>query len=113
GRLLAAVGGIPGKQNMQGEVTVWEVATGKEVRSFAGHAERVGTVAWSPDGRMLATGSGDRTLRLWEVASGAERAKFAHGGWVRSVAFSPDGRHVAAASPAAPCYVWDVFGRST
>jgi hypothetical protein len=60
---------------------------------------------------MLATGSVDATLRLWEVASGGERQRITgHAGMIHSVAFAPDGRTLAAASAEAPVYVWDVLG---
>jgi hypothetical protein len=60
---------------------------------------------------MLATsGAGDKTLRLWEVASGKERRRITgHETIVASVDFSPDGRMLGASSPDAPVYLWDVY----
>lgn len=58
-----------------------------------GHAEDVSKVAISPDNRMLATGSWDKTVKIWDVASGKELKTLGnYPSWVHSVAFSPDGQ---------------------
>ncbi|MBA4064962.1 MAG: hypothetical protein C0501_14860 [Isosphaera sp.] len=67
GSLLAAVG-YGGAGNRQGLVELWDPATGKRVAAAVGHEEGVNAVAFGPDGRTLATGSGDGVLNLWDVA---------------------------------------------
>ena len=63
-----------------------------------GHEGSVRGVAFSPDGRLLASASSDRTIKLWEVATGAEVATLrGHTAQVQTVAFLPDGRLLASA----------------
>ena len=48
---------------------LWDVATGREIRTFTGHSQWIYSVAFSPDGRQALSGSGDQTLKLWDVDS--------------------------------------------
>ena len=65
---MALSGG--GFRRFDNYVSVWEVSTGKVLRKLEGHSRPVTSVAFSPDGRLILSGSKDRTLRLWEVATG-------------------------------------------
>ena len=65
-------------------------------------------VAFSPDGRLLATASKDKTARLWDPATGeCLRTLTGHDDFVRGVAFSPDGRLLATASNDKTARLWD------
>jgi WD40 repeat protein len=104
-------------------LTLWDVATGGLIRTFggdsAGHATTVNSVAFSPDGRTALSGGGgpgewlerDKTLRLWEVATGKVLRTFeGHPDSINSVAFSPDGRTALAAS-GNEIWQWDLYRR--
>jgi len=97
GKLLAT--GSCSRCPHQGEIKLWEVATGREVRTISDHSDLslVLSVAFSPDGQLLASSFGNN-IKLWEVSSGREARTLKDTVWVNSVAFSPDGKLLASGS---------------
>lgn len=97
------------KLKLSSTLKLWDVATGRELRAFAGEMGDVYSVAISPDGRFGLSGSYDAKVRLWELASGRELRSFAgHNGGVYSVAFSPDGRFALSGSTDKTMKLWEL-----
>ena len=88
---------------------LWDLAAGKEIRTFTGHAHSVNSVAISPNGRTALSGSDDHTLKLWDLATGKEIRTFTgHADVVNSVAFSPDGHMALSGSHDKTLKLWDL-----
>ncbi|KAE9401076.1 WD40 repeat-like protein [Gymnopus androsaceus JB14] len=90
-------------------VYIWNVATGQQIQKLIGHSQFVSSAAFSPDGKQVVTGSGDKTAIIWNVATGQQiQILKGHSGQVISVAFSPDGKQVASGSADETAMVWNV-----
>jgi WD40 repeat protein len=73
-------------------VKVWDAATGRPARTLKGHTGWVKSVAFSPDGKRLASAGQDGAVKAWDPATGQEtRSLTGHTQEVRSAAWSPDG----------------------
>jgi WD40 repeat protein len=80
--------------------------------TLSGHSGSVSSVAFSPDGKTLASASGDQTVKLWDIATRKELATLSgHSGVVTSVAFAPDGKILASANGDTTVKLWDIVTR--
>lgn len=84
----------------------------EDIPQITGHPKETWSVAFSPDGRLLATGSDDESVRLWNLASGEMLHEFkGHEATVAKVAFSPQGNLLASAGFDQTIRIWDVAAR--
>src|SRR6476620_327192 len=93
GKFLAATGGRPGRS---GEVQIWDVADKKLALSVPVTNDSLFGVSWSPDGKRVAFGCTDKSVRAIDIKTGAQVLfQQSHDDWVLGTAFSVDGNHLA------------------
>lgn len=86
---------------------MWDIQSKKIRNIFAGHEQDIYSLDFARNGRHIASGSGDKTVRLWDIDVGQQVLTLSIEDGVTTVAISPDGRYVAAGSLDRSVRVWD------
>lgn len=95
----------------EGEIKIWDVKSGKSIKSLLGHVLNVEALAISKDGKQLASGSDDSTVKIWDLGTGKDTQTIkGHTDTVISVAFSPDAKLLATTSFDRTVRLWDIAG---
>ncbi|MCS1406930.1 MAG: hypothetical protein M2R45_00086 [Verrucomicrobia subdivision 3 bacterium] len=106
GATLYSAAGEPG---LSGEIKKWNTTTGDLLQTMSGHTDSIYSLALSPDGSLLATGSYDQQILLWNTAEGTRsRTLSGHQGAVFDLDFRPDGKILASASADRTIKLWNV-----
>jgi WD40 repeat protein len=102
----AVLAALRGKQDAFGN----RAAPVEAVRSFTikGHTNVIHAVAFSPDGKWIATGSADKTIRIWNAATGERKDRISHTDPIYCLSFSPDGKTLASGGADKAITLWDV-----
>ena len=91
----------------------YDIKTHRLLKRFIGHTQHVNSVSFSPDCKLLASGSADKTIRFWDVANGRLlKSLDGHTASVTSISFSPDGKTLASGGNDGKVQLWDVAKRT-
>lgn len=95
----------------EGRIQFWNWNSRRNIKSFTHSSSNglpINSLAFSPDGKILVSGSDDFSIKLWDVDSGKELKSGKHSSRVRTVAFSPDGKLIASGDDSGIIKIWDV-----
>jgi WD40 repeat protein/uncharacterized caspase-like protein len=97
-----------------GKIKIWHNADGKQklVRTLPGHKETISEIVYSPDGKLIASGSWDRTIKLWDAETGKLiDTLIGHQDGINSITFSPDSQTLISGSEDKTIKIWNISDR--
>ena len=107
GRFIAAAGHTGSRTAKANFAQTWNISTGKKLLDLSGHTDGVCSITYSSNGRFIATGSDDTTVRLWDAETGAPLATLTGpNDSAKSVAFAPNGRSIVSGSFDKKIHIW-------
>ena len=79
-------------------VNMWEIQSGRLLRTFWGHNAAITALAYSPDGKTFASGDENGNIKIWNIASGKELYSLSEHSWdINTLEYSPNGKHIVSA----------------
>ena len=111
---IASASGDPVNADVDNTVQVWDALDGGHPLTYREHFYYVHAVAWSPDGKYIASGSADTRVQVWDAVTGNNIVTYRkHASKVNAVAWSPDGKRIASASDDRTVQIWDAATGNT
>jgi WD40 repeat protein len=108
-RIVSGTGaaGIHGPVTADNSIRVWDPATGQTLLTYTGSTAQAYALAWSPDGKRIASGGDDKLVRVWSATTGETALLYrGHSDIIFHVAWSPDGTRIASASVDGTVQIW-------
>ncbi len=114
GRRIASASGAALNADVDNTVQIWNALTGDDLLIYRDHFYFVTAVAWSPDGKKIASASADTNVQVWNMASGSNILTYrGHSSKVNTVVWSPNGSRIASASDDRTVQIWDATTAET
>ncbi|HEX9131932.1 MAG TPA: serine/threonine-protein kinase [Ktedonobacteraceae bacterium] len=105
---IASASGAAVNADVDNTVQLWNALSGDDLLIYRDHFYFVNAVAWSPDGKKIASASADTNVQVWNVATGSNILTYrGHSSKVNAVAWSPNGKRIASASDDRTVQIWD------
>lgn len=93
---------------LEGNLVVWDVESGEQIKLIKAHSHRINEVHWSPDGKKVGSCSSDGTIKIWNPSNGECIRNIEAGMRVNSISWSPDGKRIVGGLYDGTIKIWDI-----